>query len=180
MQKGLRELPSEEQLNKYFNSNVPKFDFHPKFKPANDVYVACNPKTGKPIDEDNPKYFTVIPMGRYYFVTIVLELGDLGLLIGEAYTYYERIKKQLEREVIKHFQEHDIFHSPDDSLAVRVVKQENGHVIYEKYKHPERGKYWSGGYTTGRNKMPIKDFAAGILKLNPQRYAKLISPELLV
>jgi hypothetical protein len=28
--------------------------------------------------------------------------------------------------------------------------------------------------------MPIKDFAAGILKLNPQRYAKLISPELLV
>ena len=157
----------------------PKFDKHPNHRKDSDVYVACDPMTFKPINLDKKEYFCIIPCGRLIYITTIMELGKINLLCGEAKLYYNKLKEQLERPLIKHFEEHDLFHSPDDTIGIRVVKQESNYVTYEKYVAPEGARYWSGGYTTGQGRMLIKDFALAVLKLNPDRYNRLIDLSLL-
>ena len=167
--------------DKYLKANVPKFDIHPDYTVKNDVYVACNPISGKPRDINKLEYFTMIPCGRYFYVTIVLELGEKGLLIGRAYEYYLRIKSQLERKMLTDFKEHDMFCSDNDKIGIRVVKQSGGDVIYEKYKVPKNteGRFWQFPCEQ-RKRMPIDKFAMAIVRLNPERYKSLISPVLLI
>ena len=167
---------------KYLKANVPKFDVHPDYTEKSDVYVACNPNTGKPRDVDKLEYFTMIPCGRYFYVTIILELGEKGLLIGKAYQYFQKIKEQLERKMIKEFHEHDMFCSKDDRLGIRVVKQEDGFVVYEKCKVPldvKEGRFWQFP-NEQRKRMPVDKFAMAVIKLNTERYKTLISPVLLI
>lgn len=167
--------------DKYLRANVPKFDIHPDYTAKNDVYVACNPTSGKPRDVNKLEYFTMIPCGRYFFVTIILELGEKGLLIGRAYEYYQKIKTQLERTMIKEFKEHDMFCSDDDRLGIRIVKQDGNTVIYEKYKVPAgiEGRFWQFPCEQ-RKRMPVDKFAMSVIRLNPERYKGLISPVLLI
>ena len=99
------------------------------------------------------------------------------MLAGKAFTYYQRIKNQLERTVLKDFREHDLFHSEDDSIGIRVIKQEDNYVIYEKQRNPN-GKFWQAP-THGRARMKVHEFAAAVLKLNTV-YRTLIHLDLLV
>ena len=167
---------------KYLKANVPKFDIHPDYTEKNDVYVACNPTTGKPRDVDKLEYFTVIPCGKYMYVTIILQLGEKGLLIGRAYQYFQKIKEQLERSMVIEFREHDMFCSEDERIGIRVVKQKEGFVIYEKYKVPpdlEEGRFWQFPCEQ-RKRMPVDKFAMAVIKLDTERYKRLISPVLLI
>ena len=132
-----------KDVGKYtYDKKTPKFDFHPNYKEVNDIYVACNHQgaimTGK------EEYFMMVPYGRYGYFTIILHLGDKGLLIGDAYTKFQRIKKQLMRTMIKEFKYGDLFHSQTDRVGIAVKEQNNGFVIYEKQKVPDgkEGKYW--------------------------------------
>jgi hypothetical protein len=173
---GLRKQPDQKDINKYKDFGF-YFDIHPDYSERNDVYVAVN-KQGKEIKQrPNEEWLTIIPCGRYMYITIVLELGDKGMLAGKAFSYYQRIKNQLEREMLYNFQEHDLFVSEDDRIGIRVIKQEGNYVIYEKHKNPI-GPFWQVP-CNGRARMLIHEFAAAVLKLSP-RYKNLIPVKLLV
>ena len=178
--KGLRRLPNPEDIGKYDKEKI-KFDLHPKYKPISDVFLAVDAKTGKPLSENErymPNYF---PHGRHLYFTLILELGDRGLLVGKAFTYYQQIVHQLEREMIKEFKYGDIFHNPDDTVGIMVIKQEGNEVQYYKLGPMEGRRFWQCPSLESKGrKMPVSKFASNVLRLNYDRYSKLIPIELTV
>ena len=174
---GLRPKTEESNLQKYKDFGF-YFDIHPKYKETQDVFVAVNKQGTEIKPRPNEEWLAIIPYGRFCYVTIILELGDKGMLTGKAFSYYQRIKNQLEREVLKEFKEHDLFCSADDRIGIRVVKTDKGEVVYEKMKNPD-GPFWQVT-VEGRKRMPIHQFAANVIKLNPNRYKHLIHLDLLV
>lgn len=177
---GLRDKPDESKVDLYLNDKtVPKFDFHPKYKPENSVFIVCSGKTGKPLGKEEKTMPNTFPFGKLMYVQLVMELGDRGLLIGGAYSYYLSIKKQLERTVIKEFRKYDSFCDEKDRMGIDVVKQEKGMVYYHKMGPVKGRKFWQCP-TDGMRKMPTHKFAYQVLKLHYNRYKYLIPVELTV
>ncbi len=177
---GLRDKPDEKKIDRYINDkSVPKFDFHPGYKPSSDVFIACSGKTGKPLTNDERTMPNTFPFGKLLYVTLVMSLGDRGLLVGEAYSYYLTIKKQLERTEVKDFRKHDMFSDEEDKFGIRVINQSAGFVFYEKMGPKKGAKFWQCP-CDGVKKMEIHKFARAILKLNYERYKHMIPIELMV
>lgn len=175
-------LEENKSFPDYSDDNkTPKFDVHPDYDPENCVYVPVNPKTKKPNLSKTELFIGMFGTGRYMYNNTLLNLGKRGLLTGRAYIYYEKIKEQLTRDMITKFKKGDIFHSPDDKLGILVHKQtDDGYVVYYKHQVPkgEEGRYWQFPCGSPR-KMKVSDFALNVIKLNPDRYKKLISPVLI-
>ena len=173
---------NQHTIKKYppMPKGMPVFDFHPIYGRTKAAYIAINEETGIPIG-DNPQHFPSIKFAEHGYLTEIITLGDRNLLTGKAFEYYEEKKKQLERDMITSFQQHDIFINEKQTLMIIVSGQKDNVVTYRKHVVPneKKGKAWEFP-SIKEERMLVHTFALSVVKLNPLRYSKLIHPEMLI
>jgi hypothetical protein len=169
--------PIDMERRKKFE-DMPKFNFHPDY-PDHEVFVIVD-KNGKPAKTSKLQYFQQIRFGRLLYKTSIIETGDMGLLVGEAYNYYLKYRNQFERKMIRDFRRYDVYHNKDDTIGIAVHVQKDGWVYYYKYPKDNipSGKFWQKESSELKKKR-IGDFARAVMKINPKRYSDLIHPDLL-